>query len=300
MSLGPLLARISQIETAIADPGALLAGGSAAAVPSAATATPPTSAPTATTASAATSFASLLGSASAPATASSPQALSEAETLNSLYGMEALQSLSGDSSSAPGSSSVDPASQIMSLLGGGPSGQSAAATPTATLGSLTSPAAIGAVGGAGSSSLAGSQSIVQIAESQVGQVEQPFGSNDGPAISMYRTAVAGAGPGEPWCAQFASWVARQAGTPLGNEGQGFSSVADVWAWAQQTGRAIPNGPGVVPAPGDLIVFGDEHVGIVTAVQPNGDIDTVEGNYDNQVVNNVRGPNEATGYVNMSA
>jgi hypothetical protein len=84
------------------------------------------------------------------------------------------------------------------------------------------------------------------------------------------------------------------------QGQGFSSVADVWSWAQQTGRAIPNGPGVVPAPGDLIVFGDEHVGIVTAVQPNGDIDTVEGNYDNQVVNNVRGPNEATGYVNMGA
>jgi hypothetical protein len=116
---------------------------------------------------------------------------------------------------------------------------------------------------------------------------------------MYRSAVAGAEPGEPWCAQFASWVAKQAGIPLGEQGQGFSAVSQIWSWAEQTGRAIPNGPGVVPQPGDLIVFGDAHVGIVTGVQANGDIDTVEGNFDNQVMRNVRGPDEATGYVNMS-
>lgn len=304
MSLGPLLARISQIETAIADPGSLVAGATrTAAAPTASVATPSTSAPTATAASAAPSFASLLGSAGAPGSTSSQQAVSEAETLNSIYGMEALQSLSGDSSSASSSGALDPVSQLLSALGPGTLGQSATTavqTPASALGSLTSPAAAAGTGVPTSSGLAGNQAIVQIAETQAGQVEQPFGSNNGPAISMYRTAVAGAGPGEPWCAQFASWVARQAGTPLGSQGQGFSSVADVWSWAQQTGRAIPNGPGVVPAPGDLIVFGDEHVGIVTGVQPNGDIDTVEGNYDNQVVNNVRGPNEATGYVNMSA
>jgi hypothetical protein len=158
----------------------------------------------------------------------------------------------------------------------------------------------GLAGAAPASGASNAQSIVAIAESQVGQTEQPPGSNDGPAIGEYRSAVAGALPGEPWCAQFASWVAKQAGTPIGADGQGFSGVSQIWSWAQQTGRAIANGPGVVPAPGDLIVFGDAHVGIVTGVQPNGDIDTVEGNYDNQVVNNVRSPGEATGYVNMSA
>ncbi len=65
------------------------------------------------------------------------------------------------------------------------------------------------------------------------------------------------------------------------------------------GRAIPNGPGVVPAPGDLIVFGGEHVGIVRRVLPNGDIETIEGNYENKVALNVRTPSEPTGYVNMS-
>jgi hypothetical protein len=70
-------------------------------------------------------------------------------------------------------------------------------------------------------------------------------------------------------------------------------------WAQSAGRAIPNGPGVTPRPGDLIVFGDEHVGIVRGALPNGDVQTIEGNWENKVAANVRKPSEATGYVNMS-
>jgi CHAP domain len=142
--------------------------------------------------------------------------------------------------------------------------------------------------------------IVAIAESQLGQAEQPPGSNESPAIAEYRTATAGAIPGAPWCAYFASWVARQAGVPLGEGGQGAGAVSEVWSWAQSTGRAIPNGPGVVPQPGDLIVFGDEHVGIVRDVLPNGQIQTIEGNYENKVAANVRSPTEATGYVNMGS
>jgi CHAP domain len=149
-------------------------------------------------------------------------------------------------------------------------------------------------GGAGAG-----QRIVQIAESQIGQSEQPPGSNEGPAVAQYRSATAGAMPGAPWCAYFASWAARQAGEPIGAEGQGLGSVAEIWSWAQSTGRAEPNGPGVVPKPGDLIVFGDEHVGIVRGVLPNGQIETVEGNYENKVAANVRSPTEATGYVSMS-
>lgn len=145
----------------------------------------------------------------------------------------------------------------------------------------------------------GNQLMVAIARSQVGVTEQPPGSNDAPAIAQYRTATTGALAGAPWCAYFASWVARQAGVPLGDAGQGFGAVADIWSWAQQNGRAVPNGPGVVPEPGDLIVFGDQHVGIVDRVLPNGDIETIEGNYNNSVSLVVRSPDEATGYVRMS-
>jgi CHAP domain len=144
----------------------------------------------------------------------------------------------------------------------------------------------------------GAASIVPIAEAEVGQAEQPPGSNDGPRLATYRSATVGAAAGEPWCAYFASWVARQAGVPLGDHGQGFGYVGDIWNWAQQTGRAIPNGPGVVPHPGDLILFGTEHVGIVDKVLPGGSIQTIEGNYSDKVSQVVRGAGEATGYVRL--
>ena len=140
--------------------------------------------------------------------------------------------------------------------------------------------------------------IVAAAETQLGQTEQPPGSNESPAIAAYREATAGAEPGAPWCAYFASWAARQAGEPIGPAGEGLGSVGAIWSWAQSSGRAIPNGPGVVPQPGDLIVFGDSHVGIVKEVLPSGQIATIEGNYENKVAANVRSPGEATGYVNM--
>ncbi|HWJ50507.1 MAG TPA: CHAP domain-containing protein [Solirubrobacteraceae bacterium] len=140
--------------------------------------------------------------------------------------------------------------------------------------------------------------IVAVAEGQLGQAEQPPGSNEGPAIAQYRTATAGAAPGEPWCAYFASWAASQAGTPIGENGQGLGSVSAIWSWAQSSGRAVANAPGVVPKPGDLIVFGDQHVGIVKEVLPSGQIATIEGNYENKVAANVRSPTEATGYVSM--
>ncbi len=46
------------------------------------------------------------------------------------------------------------------------------------------------------------------------------------------------------------------------------------------------------------MFGGEHVGIVKDVLPNGQIQTIEGNYENKVALNVRSPTEATGYVSL--
>lgn len=192
--------------------------------------------------------------------------------------------------------------------------QASAATLSSTPTSLDSPALAASPTLAGSSALAGSPTlpgssptsgsgpagqIVAAAETQIGQTEQPPGSNESPAIAQYRSATVGAIPGAPWCAYFASWAARQAGEPLGAQGEGLGSVSAIWSWAQNTGRAIPNGPGVTPKPGDLIVFGGEHVGIVRGVLPNGNIQTIEGNYENKVALNERPPGEATGYVEMS-
>lgn len=141
--------------------------------------------------------------------------------------------------------------------------------------------------------------MVAIAQAEVGQAEQPPGSNDSPRIAEYRTATKGSGVG-PWCNYFVSWVAKQAGAPLGEAGQGFGLVDACYAWAQRTGRANPVDSGRPPQPGDLIVW-DEHIGLVERVLPDGRVQTIEGNSSNQVARRVHHPRASgvLGYVTMS-
>jgi hypothetical protein len=139
----------------------------------------------------------------------------------------------------------------------------------------------------------GASGIVAAAAGEVGQAEQPPGSNDSPRIAMYRKATAGApGPG-PWCAYFVSWAARQAGTPVGPNGNGSGSVDALYAWAQQTGRAQP--ASYTPKPGDLIVW-DEHIGIVENVLPNGSIQTIEGNSSDRVSRRTHARGSMLGFI----
>jgi hypothetical protein len=138
---------------------------------------------------------------------------------------------------------------------------------------------------------------LNLARNEVGVAEQPPGSNDAPRIAQYRQATAGSGVG-PWCAYFVSWAAREAGAPLGEQGQGFGLVDDVWAWGQRAGKAQPASAGP-PQPGDLIVW-DEHIGIVESVLPDGRIQTVEGNSSDQVSRRVHDSSGggAIGYVRL--
>jgi CHAP domain len=270
MSVESVLQRVATLEQALTNPATLLA----TAARTGGTAAPGTldTAPEAATATSGSSFAEALQNASAgyqsTATATDPT----------------LASVASPTLDGPTSETL-PAPTLGSTYTA-----VAGASPLSALTAIPSSSLLGDSTGA---------RIVAIAESQAGQTEQPPGSNESPAIAQYRTATAGAIPGAPWCAYFASWAARQAGAPLGAQGEGLGSVAQISSWAQSTGRAIPNGPGVVPQPGDLILFGDEHVGIVKDVLPNGDIQTIEGNYENKVALNVRTPTEATSYVNMS-
>ena len=142
------------------------------------------------------------------------------------------------------------------------------------------------------------QAMINLARAEVGVTEQPPGSNESPRIAQFRQATAGApGPG-PWCAYFVSWAAREAGVPLGDAGQGFGRVDDVYAWAQSAGKAIPAGSGS-PQPGDLIVW-DEHIGIVESVGADGSIHTIEGNSSDSVAQRTYGSDGggAIGYVRL--
>lgn len=136
--------------------------------------------------------------------------------------------------------------------------------------------------------------VLTDAEREVGQSETT--TNDGPAIARYRTAVSGSQPGDAWCAEFVSYVAAEAGEPLGYNGQGFRSVSDLTSWAAESGKLLP--ASATPAPGDLILFGSAHVGVVEKVNADGSIDTVEGNYGNQVAHVHRHPGEWTGFVSL--
>jgi CHAP domain-containing protein len=141
------------------------------------------------------------------------------------------------------------------------------------------------------------QAIVNLVRNEIGVAEQPPGSNDAPRIAQYRQATAGSGVG-PWCAYFVSWAAREAGAPIGDAGQGFGLVDDVWAWAERSGKAIP-AAGAAPQPGDLIVW-DEHIGVVESVGPDGSIATIEGNSSDAVSRRTYGADGggAIGYVRL--
>jgi hypothetical protein len=168
---------------------------------------------------------------------------------------------------------------------------------TQALQAAGAPAATAAVLPATGGTPAG-QAIVNLARAEIGVTEQPPGSNESPRIAQFRQATVGApGPG-PWCAYFVSWAAREAGVPIGDAGQGYGRVDDVWAWAERSGKSIPAGSGR-PQPGDLIVW-DEHIGIVESVGADGSIHTIEGNSSNSVAQRTYGADGggAIGYVRL--
>jgi CHAP domain len=204
---------------------------------------------------------------------------------------------------------VAPAATAATAVSTPLAGTGANATFASLMGQATGATATAAPAAGGTSA---GQAMVNLAAQEVGVAEQPPGSNDSPRIAQYRQATAGSGVG-PWCAYFVSWAARSAGAPIGEQGQGFGSVEQVWDWAQRSGKAIPAGTGTGPSgasgdsltaqppqTGDLIVWGGRHIGMVESVDPDGTIHTIEGNSSDRVSQRTYGPDGggATGFVRL--
>jgi cell wall-associated NlpC family hydrolase len=159
------------------------------------------------------------------------------------------------------------------------SGYSTASLPISALQAATQTSAVTQPNATG-------QNIADIATRELGVREEPSGSNTGARIAEYRTATAGSGVG-PWCAYFTSWVTAQAGVPIGANGQGEGYVPNVQKWAAESGKWIPAGQAPAQV-GDLVVFDRgndgvlDHIGVVTQVNADGGITTVEGNSSNAV------------------
>jgi cell wall-associated NlpC family hydrolase len=178
---------------------------------------------------------------------------------------------------------------------GAPTAQGANAGPTASPAASTesfqsAPAAPAPTSATPAPDAGGSvrDRIVQIARDELKKgVKEDAGEDRDKAgnIVKYRGAVTSAGEdpdaAEPWCADFASWVLKQAGVPFGKDGKGEDYTVAMIDWAKGQNRYHERG-GYEPKPGDLVMFDwgggqdVDHVAIVEKVE-NGRVHTIGGN-----------------------
>ncbi|MET7771168.1 CHAP domain-containing protein [Nocardia sp. NPDC005366] len=89
---------------------------------------------------------------------------------------------------------------------------------------------------------------------------------------------------EPWCADFVSWVMREADSALRNPHSGSWRIPGVYTlqeYYQDAGRFTPFTDGYRPRTGDVLLYGDaspftQHTNIVLAAE-NGVVTTIGGN-----------------------
>jgi len=149
------------------------------------------------------------------------------------------------------------------------------------------------------------QRILNIARGEIG-VREEGGEDRGERISQYRASTRGSDTGGSWCADFASWVYNQNGTPI-VDGNGDPWTVTIAKWAQGNGRWHDKGS--TPQPGDMVFFKYaerpnfvNHVEIVESVDADGTIHTIGGNSSDQVKRNTFEPGNAhiVGFVDAPA
>lgn len=109
--------------------------------------------------------------------------------------------------------------------------------------------------------------------------------NRGPQVDVW-LRLAGADPGEPWCAAWATACYQRADPPPIPR---LASAAKIRAWAVMHGRLLPIGAALLP--GDLCGLvredGHGHCGIVTEALEGERVCSIEGNVDGKVRGCVR-------------
>lgn len=140
------------------------------------------------------------------------------------------------------------------------------------------------------------QGVVATALSRVGEGE----AGDGTSFfgKWYGGYTRQAGfAGAPWCDMFLTWAAAQHGVQKATGV--FAYTPAHAAWFDKQGRFDRK-----PRVGDYVFFdwnggraisGIDHVGMVTAVNPDGTVSTVEGNISDKVVTRKRTMNTIVGF-----
>lgn len=107
---------------------------------------------------------------------------------------------------------------------------------------------------------------------------------------------------EAWCADFATYVTKEAYKANGKSvpsGFGSSSVAGLKSWGMKNGRYIQD---VSQAkPGDIVIFNRSHTGIVKEVLADGTVVTIEGNTSDKVAERKYSPSSGkiNGFVQLA-
>jgi CHAP domain len=153
----------------------------------------------------------------------------------------------------------------------------------------------------GNPAAASAAAIVAIALRNVGVGDRPHSTNFGFNCNPY-TAMVGAAArsrhcridrtyevlnqNELWCADFAKWVWARGGVSTDLSAL-TPAASSFYTWGRHQGERMPAGA-KTPAPGDAVVFyprGErpgaryaDHVGLVTAVNPDGTVNLVNGDF----------------------
>lgn len=120
---------------------------------------------------------------------------------------------------------------------------------------------------------------LEIAQSQIGVQEIPKNSNAGPAVEKYLKSV-GLGKGYAWCMAFVYWSVKTASIELNIE----NPLAKTAGVLDMYNRMAKNRV-TTPQPGDFFIMdfgkGAGHTGFVEKLLPNGKLQTIEGNTNDE-------------------
>lgn len=124
---------------------------------------------------------------------------------------------------------------------------------------------------------------IRIAQSQIGVMEEPPGSNRGKKVEAYQASV-GINPGDFWCAAFLYWCFQKAAENLDRKNPVLKTGHCMTHWNDTPGKKIAaadavNKPSLIK-PGQIFIINTGgshgHTGLVEKVD-GGFIHTIEGN-----------------------
>ncbi len=126
--------------------------------------------------------------------------------------------------------------------------------------------------------------LLSVAASYVGVTEVPPKSNRGPEVDRFNLE-ASAPLGSMWCASFVSYVILRAGVgtrPITSVQTIYNRAKNlgVWSSTPSVGAVFLQITGVHGLDG--VDAGHNHTGLVTAVNPDGSVQTIEGNASSMV------------------